>query len=112
MTDKEIIEALECCNTHRCVDCPYGCDCLDHLTGNALDLINRQRAEIERLKAEIKKPVCMPGDMVYFPATGGEVYPATVRKIIYDTSWIAFEEAAIGKQVFLTKEAAERAGAE
>lgn len=67
--------------------------------------------EVDRLKAEIKKPVCMPGDTVYFPASGGEAYPATVRKIIYDTSWIAFEEAAIGKQVFLTKEAAERAGA-
>ena len=64
------------------------------------------------IRAEaIKKPVCMPGDTVYFPASGGEAYPATVRKIIYDTSWIAFEEAAIGKQVFLTKEAAERAGA-
>ena len=62
-------------------------------------------------KAAADVHICMPGDTVYFPASGGEAYPATVRKIIYDTSWIAFEEAAIGKQVFLTKEAAERAGA-
>ena len=52
MTDNEIIKALECCYTsYDCEDCPYYCsdkDCPDLLM-NALDLINRQKAEIEKL---------------------------------------------------------------
>lgn len=116
MTEKEIIQALKFCASDSCNGCPlyspHITGCVTKVKKDALELINRQQAEIERLQAEIKKPVCMPGDTVYFPASGGEAYPATVRKIIYDTSWIAFEETAIGKQVFLTKEAAERAGAD
>lgn len=51
-TDEEIIETLECCaysdGCERC-QCSKQCDGAEHLI-NALDLINRQRAEIERLK--------------------------------------------------------------
>lgn len=56
MTDNEIIKALECHTgkvSKRCQVCPYtiyGCYCLDHLHPDLLDLINRQKAEIERLK--------------------------------------------------------------
>lgn len=56
MTDKEIIKALECCGVnHNCAGCPkekepYGCYFV--LCGGALDLINRQNAEIERLNIE------------------------------------------------------------
>lgn len=53
MTDNEIIKALECCsNGEPCANCPYQkqCDETD-LAEIALDLINRQQAEIERLKA-------------------------------------------------------------
>ena len=56
MEDKEIIKALECCcgTAHdSCRDCPYddiGCE--DKLEKDALDLINRQKAEIERLTEE------------------------------------------------------------
>ena len=32
-----------------------------------------------------------------------------IRNIIYDTDGIAFDERAIGKSVFLTREAAEKA---
>ena len=53
MTDNEIIKALERCSTsYNCGDCPYYCnaeDCPDPLMNDALDLINRQKAEIERL---------------------------------------------------------------
>ena len=52
MTDNEIIKALECCsNGEPCANCPYQkqCDETD-LAEIALDLINRQQAEIERLK--------------------------------------------------------------
>ena len=58
MTDNEIIKALECCcgTAHdSCRDCPYddiGCE--DKLEKDALDLINRQKAENEELKLELK----------------------------------------------------------
>ena len=54
-TDEEIIETLECCaysdGCERC-QCSKQCDGAEHLI-NALDLINRQKAEIERLKSEL-----------------------------------------------------------
>lgn len=50
MTDKEIINALECCKKviSDCNNCPYynSDDCENELIVNALDLINRQQAEI------------------------------------------------------------------
>lgn len=58
MTDNEIIKALVCCkdnsfNSFPCEKCPYpgtrGC-CVNNLCEDALYLISRQRAEIERLK--------------------------------------------------------------
>lgn len=59
MTDNEIIKALECCSTATCITnkCPYEsiCDiptCTTKLTKDALDLIKRQKAEIERLEFE------------------------------------------------------------
>ena len=59
MTDNEIIKALECCGFeygNLCSVCPkYEKDndfCQEELHNYALDLINRQQAEIERLKIE------------------------------------------------------------
>lgn len=58
MTDNEIIKALECCSNDDddsgCRNCPLGdkypyCD--DVLDGRTIDLINRQKAEIEALIA-------------------------------------------------------------
>ena len=55
-TDDEIIKALVLCNkplsTNYCESCPISSDyrCLYTLKANALDLINRQKAEIKRLK--------------------------------------------------------------
>ena len=62
MTDNEIVKALECCiNTDgtRCGECEFfdGYNlCIDDLQKESLDLINRQKAEIEQLK-EIKSPI-------------------------------------------------------
>ena len=58
-TDEEIKKALECC-THSCAackECPYTDEkwCVHELTKDALDLINRQQAEIERLKDHNKQ---------------------------------------------------------
>lgn len=56
MTDNEIIKALECCVNNQycwlCVLKDREDDCYDILK-SALDLINRQKAEIDRLKNEL-----------------------------------------------------------
>ena len=58
MTDNEIIKALECCaeiGENDCQNCPYfndvSCRCRNYENlKDALDLINRQKAEIEEWK--------------------------------------------------------------
>lgn len=57
MTDNEIIKALECCQKTDCNNCPndFG-NCYANLVGYsryALDLINRQKAEIENLEYKL-----------------------------------------------------------
>lgn len=60
MTDNEIIKALKCCSGYSCSNCPFDDgkitmrECVTELSQNALDLINRQQAEIERLREENK----------------------------------------------------------
>ena len=58
MTDNEIIKALECCREFvtvaRCDECPLKeQECIKGLPQYALSLINRQKAEIERLTKHI-----------------------------------------------------------
>ena len=64
MTDKkitaeQIIKALECCILGCCECCAFddklNFNCKDDLMKNALDLINRKQADIERLKGEIEE---------------------------------------------------------
>ena len=62
MNYEEIIKALECCGVPYkiCPECPMpnnikdDCRCGEHLANYALDLINHQKTEIERLKKEIQ----------------------------------------------------------
>ena len=61
MTDNEIIKALECCTDEsyeNCNECPYSTDTLScerlKLLEDSLELINRQKAEIDSAKAEIE----------------------------------------------------------
>lgn len=58
MTDNEIIKALECCiEDEDCAHCPSIKEmpyCSNDIMVDALNLIKRQRAEIERLKNEIQ----------------------------------------------------------
>lgn len=60
LTDEEVIEALKyCVKGETCTACPYfikQIDCVYHrrTEGDALDLIHRQKAEIERLKLDLK----------------------------------------------------------
>ena len=64
MKDEQIIKALECCATDDvddCFQCPYGNivykpgdgRCVNRCRKDAIDLINRQKAEIKRLTAKI-----------------------------------------------------------
>ena len=55
---------------------------------------------------------CRVGTVVYEVGTDGRIYSSTVRKFIYETSGIAFDDRAIGQSVFLTFEEAEKALAE
>lgn len=72
MTDNEIIKALECCsliNSEACNDCPLfinrkkECLCVDKLMRGALDLINRQKVEIERLQSMNQAKIDMIHDL-------------------------------------------------
>ena len=63
MTDNEIVKALECCTTKgaKCSDCPAfkkvdRSNCKKYFRG-AIDLINRQQTEIERLNNNISAMV-------------------------------------------------------
>lgn len=59
MTDEQIIKAVDVCRTGTCKGCPYHelytASCINKLMEDVLDLINRQKAEIEYLKS-IKFP--------------------------------------------------------
>ena len=59
MTDNEIIKALKCCiDEHSCYECIYrlgmSAQCMTNLMRDALTLINRQKAEIEKLKTDFQ----------------------------------------------------------
>lgn len=58
MTDNEVIKALECCTKDGCSNCPLYVPestgiCVKRIMFGALNLINRQKAEIEKLKEEL-----------------------------------------------------------
>ena len=54
-------------------------------------------------------PPCKVGDKVYQVCNNGRIYESTIINVIYETTQIAFDESAIGKTVFLTREEAEQA---
>ena len=71
MTDNEIIKALDCCTTKgaKCSDCPAfkkvdRSDCKKYFRG-AIELINRQQAEIKRLNKIVELP-CGIGDSIFY----------------------------------------------
>ena len=79
MTDNEIIKALECCSYYDvCLNCPCFsfCGCTPELLESALDLINRQKAEIERLNRILNT------DVVVFRGGRGNGKSETIKKII------------------------------
>ena len=83
MTDNEIKKALECCKVEfeNCEKCPYGgVDCLTEkgeslVMRDALDLINRQQAEIEKFTKR-QKP------------TGASGYKIENGKVVFFTNML------------------------
>ena len=55
---------------------------------------------------------CKVGDKVFQLDNGGNIYESEITKLIYDTAGIAFDESAIGKSIFLTRQEAERTAEE
>lgn len=51
---------------------------------------------------------CKVGDTVY-QTDGVRIYEFKIKSIIYDSGFIAFNDRAIGKNVFLSREEAEKA---
>ena len=49
---------------------------------------------------------CNVGDTVY-QVDANKIYPIAIKNLIYDAGHIAFDENAIGKSVFLTRNEAE-----
>ena len=73
MTDEQIIKALERCfsrgfDESTCYECPFytaTAKCTEDLRDSALDLINRQKAEIRQLKKEQSRALnCVVGPLV------------------------------------------------
>lgn len=90
MKDKEIIKALECCNKSDngkgCFECPYRqyCpDCLRRRNEDTIDLINRQKAEIERLTAHLEELADEVEDKMTYMC-GCKNCIETVKRIIKD----------------------------
>ena len=103
----------------------YNCNVLDDVddAANAIETLlaenrrlNRENLEqsvrIRQLEAEKRtekvEDACKVGDTVY-QTDGVRVYTSTINRIIYDTENIGFDDSAIGKAVFLTREEAEAA---
>lgn len=55
-------------------------------------------------KMERREPLAHIGDSVYQRDNAGNIYKSTIKKIIYETDGIAFDESAIGQSVFLSEE--------
>ena len=73
MTDAEIIKALECCisNDGNCDICPqHSGTCVNDLLMSSLDLINRQKAEIEKCV----NTLCKKEDMMQLIAEERQQY--------------------------------------
>lgn len=85
MTDNEIAKALECCSSPKinaCDDCPFHERCYNNdefIEKEALDLIKRQKAEIERFKEECS---CLGCENEWLKAHYKEIKTEAVKECI------------------------------
>ena len=80
MTDAEIMKGLACCGKpNSCVDCNFGKlkgdDCIMVLANNAIELINRQKAEIAEYQKHIDQ------DIIYQKAVEVEAIKGFAEKL-------------------------------
>lgn len=97
-TDEEIIKALMCHfneeldeEPFQCVDCPLYNDtspsCTEALKSYVLDLINRQKAEIERLRAKVET-------RTQEKLALGRIYTQKLKTVKYEVYYEANKEFA------------------
>lgn len=101
MTDDEIITALECCDftdIKACEECPlyHTSDCISVIIDKTLDLVNRQKAEIERLASSFNKyPVkTIIDNNNIMCSKSGEDYDKWFLNMSKDISYQAIKEFA------------------
>mgnify|MGYP004523933981 CR=1 FL=1 len=92
-----------------CKDCLYNKNCQFLSKHKTADVKGCTAFED---KSEWVHLPCRVGTVVYEVGTNGRIYGSTVRRIIYETPGVAFDDRAICKSVFLTLEEAEKALAE
>ena len=98
----------------NCKDCLFYDFCIDcndfDERGNPIKYNRCEWEECEcfKEKSRFVELPCKVGDTVY-QVDSERIYESTVKRIIYDTDGIAFDERAIGKSVFMTLEEAEKA---
>ena len=96
MTDNEIIKALECCGIldTQCTSCPYyeKICCVD---ADALDLINRQKAEIEALQFSVQQ---LSGFLSSAKAEAIKEFAERVKNEC-ESGWLEIEESVFDNLV-------------
>lgn len=101
MTDNEIQKALECCcdELHCCSVCPYFLQdkendfCREDMNKDALDLINHQQAEIERLSKKNEELAEILSDTIRIryaeaKAEAIEEFAERFLKIVHDNHYL------------------------
>jgi hypothetical protein len=111
MTDNEIIKALECClefykkqdSFHYCDECPLGVEeydcgyCKEIMLQETLDLINRQKAENEKLKSWViafTNEVVIDGNGYYIKELSYDVITNRAKKCKAEIEVEAIKEFA------------------
>lgn len=93
-TDKDIISSLEViattrnCNECKIRNCKWGtCNCSQITANAALELINRQKLEIERLRAKVET-------RTQEKLALGRIYTQKLKTVKYETYYEAYKEFA------------------
>lgn len=102
LTDAEIKKALECCSKAQCeqdcvvLGCPYYLEeqCSNKIVVDALDLINRKDAKIERLMKEQVEKELFEGN--HYSFHNGKLYaiPKTEEKQMKSEAYKEFADKA------------------
>jgi hypothetical protein len=118
MTPEEIGDALDrfesilsYCTNNRMSKTNYTVEAMLAEIEDAFEENCARYCDLRQAKAEGRLVVlpCKVGDKVFQYDNGGRIYESKVTRLIFVTPSIAFDERAVGKTVFLTREEAETA---